>query len=256
MSDVLPWLLAFDASAPRTVVAIGRVGAHDAPAAFDEDEDGANQTSARLVPRIRRIMEEAGVNMNDLSAVAVGCGPGTFTGSRVAVATAKGLCMGLGIPAVPVSTLASLAASANRSGRVLALLDARRSEVYGAIHRFEGEDIVEEQAPRCEPIANTLDGVGLADLFAFGPGVAPYRESFPKPLSERCLHAPGPTAAGLWRAATHAWHAQRAVGPSQPLRVVHGIWATRWAAAARARYPLTAPRRSSTTEDGITSGCT
>ena len=123
----MTWTLAFDASTAKTVVALGRAREL---VCSEELQEGANQASTHLVPTIHAVLARAGIGLRELSLVAAGRGPGTFTGARVAVATAKGLAHGLSIPTLGVSTLAALAASAPRSGRVLALLDARRGEVH------------------------------------------------------------------------------------------------------------------------------
>ena len=132
------WILALDASTPRCVLALGRVDG-DAPALVvgDDEDDGPNQASTRLLPRVERALRDASIEASQLSAVACGRGPGTFTGTRVAVASAKGLAYGIGCPVVPVSTLAAVAASAEVDGEVLAILDARRGEVYGGPWRCE-----------------------------------------------------------------------------------------------------------------------
>jgi tRNA threonylcarbamoyl adenosine modification protein YeaZ len=89
-----------------------------------------------LVPMIQQAMAEASVRPEDLTAVACGRGPGSFTGLRVGLATAKGLCMGLDIPLVTPGSLEPLAMRAPPSdGLVVPCLDARRSEVYvSAVH--------------------------------------------------------------------------------------------------------------------------
>ena len=200
------WMLCLDTSAPRTCVALGRVDAdHDELIIRDEREDRANQTSQSLHLRLQAALDGAGIAPSALGFIACGRGPGTFTGSRVAVATSKGLALGLGIPVVPVSTLAALAASApHHEGLVLALLDARRSQVYGAL--FEGKDELRARGEeRVEELASLLASLeGVESALAFGPGCEPYAEQFPPAMRARSQPSPGPTAAGLWRAAVHA----------------------------------------------------
>lgn len=220
----MTWLLCLDASAPRTCVALGRVDeADDELVVADEDQDGANQTSERLHVRLRGALDQAGVAPRSLTAIACGRGPGTFTGSRVAVATAKGLALALGVPVVPVSTLASLAASAGVDGRVLALLDARRKQVYGAVFRVDGPSVQREpdSPERVVELAGLLDGLAdRDDLHPFGPGCGPYAAQFTDALRERSRLATGPTATGLWRASVCAFRAGEAVDPSA-LRVCY-----------------------------------
>ena len=218
------WMLCLDASAPRTCVALGRVrgdGAGDDELVVgDEAEDRANQTSVRLHLRLSAALERAGIGASELGAVACGRGPGTFTGSRVAVATAKGLAIGVGAPAVPVSTLASLAASSGLEGRVLALLDARRGQVYGAVHRV-GDRLIRESEERVIGLGALLESLESIDgLSAFGPRGGPDDDHKPEPRRSRSVRAPGPTAAGLWRASVQAWRRGAALDPGE-LSVVY-----------------------------------
>jgi len=97
------------------------------------------------LPWADALLAEAGVNRAQLDAVAVGCGPGAFTGVRLAISLAQGIALALDRPVIPISTLAVLAAGAlarnNTSPmQILAAIDARMNEVYaGAFLRIEGE---------------------------------------------------------------------------------------------------------------------
>src|SRR3546814_429186 len=83
------------------------------------------------------LLAEAGIARGALDAIAVGRGPGAFTGVRLAIATAQGIALALDIPAVPVSTLAVLAqgAAADCASPIIAAIDARMGEIY--LGRFE-----------------------------------------------------------------------------------------------------------------------
>jgi tRNA threonylcarbamoyladenosine biosynthesis protein TsaB len=88
----------------------------------------------RLHVFIEEIIKEAGITFQDLSAIAVSQGPGSYTGLRIGVSAAKGLCYALEIPLIAVDTLQVLASQANVSdGLIIPMLDARRMEVYSAI---------------------------------------------------------------------------------------------------------------------------
>lgn len=86
-------------------------------------------SSERLVPAVRRLMEARGWRLSDLTAVVVVDGPGSFTGVRVGLSAAKGLCEAGGVPLIAVSRLALLAACVGE-GAVHAVLDAGRGEFY------------------------------------------------------------------------------------------------------------------------------
>ena len=88
----------------------------------------------RLHVFIEEIIKEAGITFKDLSAVAVSQGPGSYTGLRIGVSAAKGLCYAIDIPLIAVDTLQVLASQATvTDGLVIPMLDARRMEVYSAI---------------------------------------------------------------------------------------------------------------------------
>ena len=92
----------------------------------------------RLLPGIRQMLEQTGTRLEQLDAVAVTTGPGSFTGLRIGLATAKTLALVTGKPLVGISTLDVLAGNlACVDGLVCAILDARRGEVYTACYRRE-----------------------------------------------------------------------------------------------------------------------
>lgn len=88
----------------------------------------------KLMPFINSCLNKAAIDFNNLNAVAIGKGPGSFTGLRIGVSTAKGLCYALDIPLISVDTLEILAnAITIKKGFIIPLLDARRKEVYTAV---------------------------------------------------------------------------------------------------------------------------
>ncbi len=80
------------------------------------------------MPLLEEMLSEAGIGWRDICAIGVGTGPGNFTGVRISVAAARGLALGLGIPAIGVTVLEAMAHGAPRP--VTVILDARRDEVY------------------------------------------------------------------------------------------------------------------------------
>ncbi|MDD2987111.1 tRNA (adenosine(37)-N6)-threonylcarbamoyltransferase complex dimerization subunit type 1 TsaB [Flavobacterium sp.] len=83
---------------------------------------------------IQSVLEKASLSFKDLSAVAVSQGPGSYTGLRIGVSSAKGLCLALSIPLIAVDTLQVLAAQVKvNSGLIVPMIDARRMEVYTAV---------------------------------------------------------------------------------------------------------------------------
>ena len=96
-----------------------------------------------LTPQIGQVLSDAGITVDDLSAIAVANGPGSFTGIRIGVSTARALSQVKGVPCVPVSSLEALAMRASstddaKAGALICpILDARRSQVYGGGYVFE-----------------------------------------------------------------------------------------------------------------------
>jgi tRNA threonylcarbamoyladenosine biosynthesis protein TsaB len=139
-------ILGFDTSTAATSVCLlradGQAFEHEPPVERLFQPPGH---ARELMPGIERVMREAGVGFADLDALAVGIGPGGFTGLRIGLATAHGIAQSAGIPLHPVLSLAALDAgireaaavprgegvTPRHTGDTLPLIDAKRSEVYG-----------------------------------------------------------------------------------------------------------------------------
>jgi len=112
-----------------------------------EREEGGRVHASRLAPMVKEVLDERGISVKDCDAVCVSMGPGSFTGLRVGVSTAKGLCFGAGIPLLAIGSLDTLVWQAREGGLtegckyVVPLIDARRLEVYTAVYPAEGEAI-------------------------------------------------------------------------------------------------------------------
>ncbi len=126
--------------------AVGAALIRDGAGAAERVHLGGRAHAELLLPAIEEVCALAGCTVSDLGAVAVDVGPGLFTGLRVGVGTAKALAFALGIGVVGVSSLDTLAAAAlgragdEHSRRVLAVVDARRGEVFAAAYRFDEDD--------------------------------------------------------------------------------------------------------------------
>jgi len=96
---------------------------------------------------IEEVLLEASVQFSDLKAVAVSQGPGSYTGLRIGVSAAKGLCYALNIPLIALDTLSILAHQIEiNEGLIIPMIDARRMEVYSAVFDWQYQKIVETQA--------------------------------------------------------------------------------------------------------------
>lgn len=126
-----------------------------------------------LLPHLTDVLSRGGSRPEDLTMIAVGIGPGSFTGVRVGLATAKGLALALAIPLVGVSTLDVVAAGAGDHPSLLVLLDAKKGEVFGA--RYEQGRRVGEPffgpPSRVQTDAQVLVGAGVREpSFQAPPG--------------------------------------------------------------------------------------
>lgn len=112
-----------------------------------EDNSSSYSHAERLHVFIDEVLKEAQINRAKLSAIAVSKGPGSYTGLRIGVSAAKGLCYALDIPLISVPTLESLAHQVViQDGKIVAMLDARRQEVYSCVFGSEHEEIRETLA--------------------------------------------------------------------------------------------------------------
>jgi tRNA threonylcarbamoyladenosine biosynthesis protein TsaB len=129
--------------------------------------------ASELMPAVARVMERAGVGYADLDALAVGVGPGMFTGLRIGLATARALARAADLELRPVSSLAALAAGAPEP-LALALIDARRGELFAALHDG-GAQLWEPFAAAPGEVAERVRGSGLTPL-AVGDGSVRFRQ--------------------------------------------------------------------------------
>jgi tRNA threonylcarbamoyl adenosine modification protein YeaZ len=182
-------LLAFDTATPQVTVAL-----HDGDDVVAElVSERAMNHGEQLAPLIDRVLVRAGAERHDLTAVAVGAGPGPFTGLRVGLVTARTLGYALEIPVYAVCTLDVLAVEASATGAVTGpftvATDARRKEVYVATYLETGERLSGPVVDKPASLAT--------DAPVVGEGALLYPDSFP--------HAVGPArpSAG-WLARTVA----------------------------------------------------
>jgi tRNA threonylcarbamoyladenosine biosynthesis protein TsaB len=192
--------LAIETSTPLGSVALGRDGRLLGEVVIGE----RTHHSETLLPAIQFLLDAAGESTAALRAIVVGAGPGSFTGVRIAAATAKGLAHALSIPLHAFSSLAAAAASAAQHDRpVCALFDARRDEVYAACYRFLDllgiEIMIEPAARRLDdllhaalPLGPLFSGEGAlrheAAIRAAGGTLAPPHLGVPRAAALLWLH--------------------------------------------------------------------
>ena len=131
--------------------------------------------SERLLASVDRLLGDCGWTLETLDGVAVSIGPGSFTGLRVGLATAKGLALAADLPIVPVPTLDALAAGLPfADAPVCPLLDARKGEVYVSLYRWTGDRMTRLWDYLALPPAEAI-GRLAAPVIVLGDGVEPCR---------------------------------------------------------------------------------
>lgn len=136
-----------------------------------------------LLPMVQSLIEEANIALSDINAIAVGRGPGSFTGVRIAVSAAQGLAYGLNIPVYPVSTLAALRYQVNSQDAntiIMPAIDARMKEVYACVFNTH-EQIVSECLVKPQDLLPTLLSENKpAKIIALGSGWDAYYDEIVK----------------------------------------------------------------------------
>lgn len=186
-------LLAFDTS-----TAVCAVGVVLADGTVHEHADGPQRLHVRpahtreLLPAIDAVVERAGLGLGEVEQVAVGVGPGAFTGLRIGVATARAIATASGASLTPVSSLAALALGAAQdpaAPTVLAVNDARRSELYCAVYGPDGAALVPDRVcPAGEILEIVRQLAADGAVVAVGDATAELSEQ----LVELGVDVPGP----------------------------------------------------------------
>lgn len=142
------------------------------------------QHAQALLPMVDELLEEARLQLSDMHAIAYACGPGSFTGLRIAFSVAQGLAFGAQLPMIPISSLHALAHQArkqysDRAAGALVALDARMGELYWATYQWTDSSSVECVPPKLDTITIAgdsmrawLEQMGDASWIAAGPGMA------------------------------------------------------------------------------------
>jgi tRNA threonylcarbamoyladenosine biosynthesis protein TsaB len=141
-----------------------------------EDYNNNYSHAERLHIYIDDVLKEANIKSSQLDAIAVSKGPGSYTGLRIGVSAAKGLCFALNKPLIAISTLEALAHQVNISeGIIVPMLDARRLEVYSAIFDVNYNQIRETQAQILDT-TSFLNYLDKSKVTFIGNGVAKTKE--------------------------------------------------------------------------------
>ncbi|MBP1756265.1 MAG: hypothetical protein H6Q59_2663 [Firmicutes bacterium] len=135
--------------------------------------------SQTLLPMLNEIVKMVEINLEEVDAIAVAAGPGSFTGLRIGSATAKGLGLALNKPIISVPTLDGLAYNLYGTDKLICpLMDARRNQVYTGLYEFEGGEfktVKEQVAIEVEALLEEINRIGREVIF-LGDGTAVYKE--------------------------------------------------------------------------------
>ncbi len=170
------------------ILALETTGAHASAAVIAEDgtvfEKHSNEVLnhlQHLIPMVQQLLEENKLQLSDMTAIAVSRGPGSFTGIRIGVSTARALAQILGVKTIGVPTLQSFAYHLPEyDGLICPVFDARRSQVYAGAYRWENGEIREvvSGAPYdLEEFLEKVEAQGSKRIF-FGDGIRAYSDNF------------------------------------------------------------------------------
>lgn len=221
------YVLAFDTANEVIAMGLGRLDARERavePVATLEVE-ARRASNTQLLPRVDALLRDAGISRGQLACVCVGRGPGSFTGVRIAMATAKGIAQALGVALVGVSSLDAVAWhawAAGARGAVAVVADAMRREVYpvryalddAGVQRLEADRVVKAQVA-VEELAGEGDAAGAGGaatgtLSLTGDGLKKYAELFAPAGALLPEELWALTGTGLLLALQAAWRAGQA----------------------------------------------
>lgn len=183
------------------------------------------QHATLILPMLESLLVEADMRVGDIDALAFGCGPGSFTGVRIAASVCQAVAFAAGLPVVPVSTLAALAqeaATVSAERKVLAALDARKGEVYWGQYRLSdnGLAVLVGNETVCSPAA--VAAPADAGWIGAGSGWQAHGESLLEQCGDsvvRLLPDLEPHARSIALLGVAGYVNERAVAPEQALPV-------------------------------------
>ncbi|MEW6219327.1 MAG: tRNA (adenosine(37)-N6)-threonylcarbamoyltransferase complex dimerization subunit type 1 TsaB [Thermodesulfobacteriota bacterium] len=206
------------------ILALETAGVYGSVAVVDADRCLAEETwasgrthSQGLLAAVDRLLRELDLGAADLAAVAVSQGPGSFTGLRIGLATAKGLAMAAGIPVLGVPTLDALAwQTTPTSLLVCPLLDARKGEVFTARYRWQPDSAQLRRVSDYQALPPEALAASLAEpVLLLGDGLVAYRQLLATALGD--LATMVPLATVFPRASVVGWLGQRQLAAGETL---------------------------------------
>lgn len=163
----------------ETATDVGSVAVGEPGRAASEVLFGQRRHASDLTPAVEQTLRLAGATYGDLAGIVVANGPGSFTGLRIGVATAKGILRvhdGLTLHEAPSLLAAAWVAHRFTAGPVAALYDALRGDVFGAVYEVDDRSVARLVAPTCCPVAELVQRSPVAPVLAVGDGAALYAD--------------------------------------------------------------------------------
>ncbi len=203
MSSSLPKILSIDTATPTSAVALTAGTRENGHCIASLTLGGKVTHSRRLLNAIDWLMEMADMDWQAIEGIAVSLGPGSFTGLRIGMATAKGLAAAAEKSLYGVSTLDGLAAKSTTNSLICAVLDARKKEVYSAFYRSDHKGQKERIGEMSVLPPDVLAGLIDEPVLMVGDGAVIYQELFRRTLGEKfslapaMLHEPSAVSLGL-----------------------------------------------------------
>ncbi|TNI26676.1 tRNA (adenosine(37)-N6)-threonylcarbamoyltransferase complex dimerization subunit type 1 TsaB [Aeromonas veronii] len=188
---------------------------------FSRWEEAPRDHTRKILPMVQAVLEDAGISLSDLDAIAFGRGPGSFTGVRIGISVAQGLAFGAGVPLIGISTLAAMAQGAYRldgAQQVLTAIDARMNEVYfGRYELIDGRMQLVGDEVVSEPVALVdVRGKLAGPVTCVGTGFETYGETLSGLADELAVsQVRFPAAEDMLPLARAAWLAGEAVPVEQ-----------------------------------------
>ncbi len=146
--------------------------------------------SSRLMPALDVILKDSLLDKKDIDGIAISIGPGSFTGLRIGLATAKGLALGLNKPLIGIPTLDALAHNVPyASYQVCPILDAKKKEIYTCLFRYENDILVRKSPYQVISPLNLIENIHEKTIF-LGDGISAYGDILKERLGELAIFAP------------------------------------------------------------------
>jgi tRNA threonylcarbamoyladenosine biosynthesis protein TsaB len=194
-------ILAIETSTEACAVGLSANGAH-----FTRFELTPRRHTESVLPWCDELLAQAGIGKANLNAIAAGIGPGAFTGVRLGLSLAQGMALALGLPLIPLSTLAIIAQAQHHDGPIAVLMDARMGECYVGFYQKQNgvaHELVSPALLKPEAIQLPFEG----EWIGVGSAFSAYTEQLPQALRNamRCIDAEAlPQPEAMLQLAGHA----------------------------------------------------